>query len=103
MADAEADRHDGVTSGPGAGHWCRDPPEVNTMLQMSPTPPPLRSHSPVPVVPLAKLTELVVPPAPGLASLVHHHHVSRLLAAAHHLDPHVLQGFDSLRFEHIVL
>ena len=99
MADAEADRHDGVTSGPGAGHWCRDPPEVNTLLQMSEAAP----RSPVPVVPLAQLTKLVVPPAPGLARLVHHHHVSRLLAAAHHLDPHVLQGFDSLRLEHIIL
>ena len=47
-------------------------------------------HSPVHVVALAQLAKLVVPPAPGLASLIHNHHVGRLLPAAHHLDPHVL-------------
>ena len=38
MADAEADRHDGVTSGSSPRHWSRDPPEVNILsLPMSPT------------------------------------------------------------------
>ena len=100
MADAEADRHDGVTSGPCPRYRGGDPPEVSgSLLPMSH----VTSHSPVPVVSLTQLTKLIIAPAPGLASLIHHQHVGRLLAAAHKLDPHVLELLDPLGLVNIVL
>ena len=75
---AQADHHDGVAawSGTGDGSW--DPP--------------------TPGVSVTQLTEVVVAPAPGLAGLVHHHHVGRVLPAPDVTDPDILQGSNTFEY-----
>ena len=80
---AKADHHDGVASRSGARDGGGDPP--------------------VSVVSVPELAELVVAPAPGLAGLVHHHHVGRVLPAPDVTDPDILQGSNTHRLVNVVL